>query len=409
MKNFKHILAVVLASAVALASLAQQDDANKENRYRRLSLCNILVKHDNEKFADEIEQQFLKIPVSEQYNDHNLSVRVVNVNEKLKGDDEITTFVRRNDMGSRLVGKWFNRNMLTGKCDMELVKARGLYDASAFDHELAARSPRGKAMLEDAGEDLIGNTYLLMHEITYIDKAKRSAMWGAIGGALMGGLMAYAGGSSQDVSNMMKNTSDIISSYKGFSVKITSRLYRLVWDDDISSEFYTQYYAAADDDQKRNAFEDNRDKFKVEYIGNVVSKGGRTSFLGINEEEPELMIRKACQRALDENVADLQKKYEQFRIKAPVTSVDPTITAQIGLKEGVTPNSKYEVLEVQDDNGKIKYKRIAVIKPVASKIWDNRFMAVEEGAVGADLGATTFIKSSGGDIYPGCLIREIND
>ena len=121
------------------------------------------------------------------------------------------------------------------------------------------------------------------------------------------------------------------------------------------------------------------------------------------------MIRKACQRALDENVADLQKKYEQFRIKAPVTSVDPTITAQIGLKEGVTPNSKYEVLEVQDDNGKIKYKRIAVIKPVASKIWDNRFMAVEEGAVGADLGATTFIKSSGGDIYPGCLIREIND
>ena len=41
--------------------------------------------------------------------------------------------------------------------------------------------------------------------------------------------------------------------------------------------------------------------------------------------------------------------------------------------------------------------------------WKVAEKAVEEGAVGADLGATTFIKSSGGDIYPGCLIREIND
>lgn len=409
MKNFKHILTAVLCALVAFSGLAQQNDDKKENRYRRLSLCNILVKHDNEKFADEIEQQFLNIPVSEQYNDHNLSVRVVNVDEKLKGDDEITTFVRRNNMGSRLVGKWFNRNMLTGRCDMDLVKSRGLYDASAFDHELASRSARGMAMLEDAGEDLIGNTYLLMHEITYVDKAKRSAIWGAIGGAVMGGLMAYAGGSSTDIQNIVKNTSDIISSYKGFSVKITSRLYRLVWDGDISGEFYNQYYSKNDDEVKRDAFEENRDRFRMEYVGNVVSKGGRTSFLGINEENPELMIRKACQRALDENISDLQKKYEQFRIKAPVTTVEPTITAQIGLKEGVTPTSKYEVLEVQEDNGKIKYKRIAVVKPVASKIWDNRFMASEEGAVGADLGATTFIKSSGGDIYPGCLLREIND
>lgn len=159
---------------------------------------------------------------------------------------------------------------------------------------------------------------------------------------------------------------------------------------------------------KKTAFEDNRDRFKVEYVGDVVSKGGRTSFLGINEEEPELMIRKACQRALEENIADLQKKYEEFRIKAPVTTVSPTITAQIGLKEGVSPDSKFEVLEAQEKNGKTSYKRIAVIKPVKNRIWDNRFMAVEEHAYGADFGATTFIKESGGEILPGHLIRQID-
>jgi len=408
MKIIKYFIPL-LAAAIAIPAIAQSaGDSEKENRYRRLSLCNILVRHDNEKFADEIEQQFLKIPVSEQYNDHNLSVRVVNTSDKLKGDQDITAFVNRNNMASRLIGRWFNRNMLTGKCDMELVKSRGLYDASAFDHELASRSARGKAMLEDAGEDLIGNTYLLMHEITYVDKAKRSKMWGAIGGALMGGLMVAAGGSTDQVNDMMKNTSDIISSYKGFAVKITTRLYRLVWDEETSTTFYTDYYTASDDKAKRDAFEDNRNKFKVEYIGDVVSKGGRTSFLGINEEEPELMIRKACQRALDENIADLQKKYEQFRIKAPVVTVSPTITAHIGLKEGVGPDSKFEVLEAQEKNGKISYKRVAVIKPIQNKIWDNRFMASEEMAYGADFGATTFKKESGGEIMPGHLIRQID-
>ena len=35
-------------------------------------------------------------------------------------------------------------------------------------------------------------------------------------------------------------------------------------------------------------------------------------------------------------------------------------------------------------------------------------MAVEEHAYGADFGATTFIKESGGEILPGHLIRQID-
>lgn len=407
--KLKYILTLFSAAIFALPSFAQSEkSAQDDTRYRRLSLCNIMVKHDNEKYATEMETQFLKMPVSEQYNDHNLSVRVVNISEKIKDTSPITAFVNRNNLASRMVAKWFNRNLLTGECDMDLVKARGLYDASAFDHELASRSARGKAMLEDAGEDLIGNTYLLMHEFTYVDKGKRSKLWGAIGGIALGTLMAVGGGSASDVQSITQNTSDLISSYKGFSVKIKTSLYRLVWDENSSAEFYTSCYTSTPNDKIRDTFEGKRDMFKLEYVGEVISKGGRTSFLGINEEQPELMIRKACQRALDENIADLQKKYDQFRIKAPVTSVSPTITAQIGLKEGVTADTKFEVLEAEEKDGKIVYKRIAVVKPIANKIWDNRFMAVEEKAYGATFGATTFKKESGGDIMPGHLLRQID-
>ena len=32
-----------------------------------------------------------------------------------------------------MVGRWFNRDYMTGVCDVELVKERGLYNASELD------------------------------------------------------------------------------------------------------------------------------------------------------------------------------------------------------------------------------------------------------------------------------------
>lgn len=83
------------------------------------------------------------------------------------------------------------------------------------------------------------------------------------------------------------------------------------------------------------------------------------------------------------------------------------IQAPIGLKEDVNEKTKYEVLLPEIVNGKTKYKHIAVIQPIPGMIWDNRYMAREEGAVGSSLNYTTFTKVSGGEILPGMLIREM--
>lgn len=287
---------------------------------------------------------------------------------------------------------------------MDLVQTRGLYDASELDREFAARSARGMAMLEDAGEELIGNTFLLVNEINYIDKAKRSQNV-ATGIKVFGSL--FSAFSGIDITDYTDLSGNMVETIKGFRVKIKTRLYQLVWDDETANTFYKFYYTEKPDTKKMTDFERNRDIFKMRYVGVVESKGSTTSFMGINEEEPLLMIRKACQRAIDENIADLQKKHEPFRIKSPIIGIEPEIKVQIGLKEGITKDSKFEVLEAVEKNGKIKYQRVGVIKPVATKIWDNRFMAAEEGAYGADFKATSFIKVSGGDFYPGLLVRQI--
>lgn len=400
----RNIITLLLALAVVFPTLAKKEITNIEQNYRRISLCSMLVRHSEDKFADEIEEQFLEIPISEQYNDHNLSVRVVDVKRKSNYTSDITGFIKRNNVASRLVGKWFDRNILTGECTLDLIKERGLYDASAFDIEMAKRSARGMAMLQDAGEDLIGRTYLLVNEITYIDKAKRSKNWGAALNGLLQVAGAFAGVDLSDTGNMVES---MISSIKGFRVKINTRLYRLEWNEEAQMYFYQNCYSDKADPTKLSTFENNRDRFKLVYVGNVLSSGNATSFLGINEDQPNLMIRKACQRAIDENVADLQKNYDEFRIKSPIVSVEPTITAKIGLKEGITKDSRFEVLEAQEKDGRTIYKRVGVVKPIPTKIWDNRFMATEEGAYGADFGATTFVKESGGDLYPGLLLRQI--
>ena len=400
MKQILIALAIVIAPLAK--AVAQQDSAMN---YRRSSLYSLLVKHNDQKFAQEISNVFLSIPIPDKYNNHDLSVKVVNMSEKLKDTDLIEDFIETNGIASRMVARWFNRDPFTGECNVDTVRARGLYDASEFDKELAARSTRGLAMLEDAGEDLIGNTFVLVNEIKYIDKSERSKNWGTAL-AIVGSIASAATGIDYlDDAGVLAGA--MVSTIKGFRVKIKTYLYQLVWDEETSSTFYKDYYLSAPDMVKAKEFDNARGKFKLKYVGDVTSSGQKSSFLGISEDRPDIMIRKACQRALDENVADLQKKYEQFKIKAPIESVEPEIKVRIGMKEGITSESRFEVLEAQDDNGRVVYKRVGTIRPVPSKIWDNRFMAVEENAYGADFGATTFKKESGGDFYPGLLVRQI--
>jgi len=376
----------------------------QEMKYRRSSIYSIMVKHENQKFADTIAVVFQYMPVPDKYNDHDLSVKVLSVVTKDVSPTEIESFLNRNGVASRLVSKWFNRDFTNGVCDVELIKERGLYGASEMDKAIAIQTQRGKAILEDAGEDLIANTFVLVNDIKYIDKGERSKTLGGIFKAM--GAVAAAVTNNTTYSTLGDNIGDITESYKGFKVKIYTHLYQLVWDEETAQTFYEKMYSDQPDAEKHDAMELYRDKFKLKYVGSQLSDGSTTSFLGIKEDEPRLMVRKACQRALDDNVANLQKNYEAFKVKVPLLSTAP-LTAQIGKKEGITEKSRFEVLEVQEKEGHTVYKRVGVIRPMSNLIWDNRFMAMEEKAEGATLKYTTFKKVSGSNFYPGMLIREM--
>ncbi len=397
-------------------TMLHAQDSSEEVQYKRSSLAIINIKHPKYAYNKEIEFILSKSDKPDRFNDHTMKVKsVVFSNEDKDQTDNINRFIEQNKLGRRLVSKWFNHKKNSG-FDMSLIRERGLYSATAAEIALAANSARGHAILEDAGENLISNTYVVFNDIRYVD---RSTTWNTVKEiAMMATAVAAArllrnenvGTYLLDSEGGAKATNwlygSITDKIKGFAVTMNTYLYRLKWNDDVATTFYTQHYTDQDnvDNNKVTAY-NSSDIYKLEYVGKIESKSSKTVLSGVKTNEE--LIRKVLTRTLDKNLADLQHEFEDFRIKAPLLSCTP-ITVQIGMKEDVTEKSKFEVLEVKiDDDGITSYKRVGVIKPVAGKIWDNRFMAVEEGAENATLGYTTFEKVSGGDFYPGMLIREI--
>ena len=386
---------------------AQQPDVEE---YRRSSLYSLLIAHPEFRYGEEISQVFHTIPIPEKFNDHNLNRRVLNslVYNK-KGKDEplyISNFLDKNAIARRLVAKWYNRDKATGAFDMSLISERGYYDASFGDVQASMATIRGLAQLADAGEELVQNTFVLVNDIYYVDKEVQAQKWSFaldVLGAVADGIMGTETG--------LRDVASIVKDIEGFRVVVVSHLYRLNFSEDVMWEFYEKYYFDKEniDPDRRAQFDALTGLFKLEYVDSQVVSSGKTSIKGVNTDTPDQMIRKVCTRAIDKSIVELQRANELFRVKMPLYTTTPAITAKIGMKEGVTESSRYEVLlPTEDEDGRTKYERQGIIRPIKGKVWDNRYMSVEELAENATLDVTTFEVVSGcKNIAPGMLIREI--
>lgn len=382
---------------------------HREGEYRRSSLYSILISHPEVRYGKEIAEVFQTIPIPEKFNDHNLNRRVLNsvVYDK-KGKEEpeyISRFLDKNAIARRLVAKWYNRQKGSGAFDMGLIQERGFYDATFQDIELAKADIRGLGQLADAGEELIDNTFVLVNDIYYVDKELQAQKWAAVLE-----VVATAADIAAGTNTGLKDIAGIVREIEGFRVIVVSHLYKLNFSEEVMWEFYNDYFfdSKSIDSQKRLAFDECTDLFKLDYVGSQVVASGKTSLKGVNTDTPEQMIKKVCTRSIDKSIAELQRANEVFRVKTPLHTTGPVITAKIGLKEGVSESSRYEVLLRKEKDGRTIYERQGVLRPAKGMIWDNRYMSVEELAENANLDATTFEVVSGcKELSPGMLIREI--
>lgn len=424
-------------------SVLAQKQIDSLAKYRRSSLYSVLIKHSALPYGETIDSAFMAIPIPDKFNNHDLAVKsfessAKKVKKAAKNDKkdavnlaDITTFINENSIPKELIAKWFNRDA-DGYFNMDLIAERGNYDASQVDIVQAEQSARGLAMLQDAGQELIGKTFMLVNDITFIDhgeNSKKATGWIRLAGSIAGAA------TGQDLSKVTEMTASAVNEIDGFKVNITSYLYRLVWNDDILNQFYNDYYTdrsyPAETHATNKAKFDNlpadNELFRLEYVGQTTSSAANLSSKSLAKKSKSEQMLKVCTRAIDKAIVELQREYEEFKVNVPIYAIneDGTVDVQIGLKEGINEKSQFDVLmPAEDENGRTYYEKIGKLEPIEGKIWDNRFGALEDAQALADdaeakndeesklgnasLKATTFKVLSGANrIVPGCLVREV--
>lgn len=376
-------------------------------KYHKSSMYSIMLKHDNQEYCEDMVGAFERIPIQDNFYDFNLSKRVFKAgvleeSDTTKADNQkphIDMLLRDNAIGRRLVAKWFNQDK-AGTFNVNQILQKGYYNVNASDIMTALYSHKTQeGVIYDAGEELIGETYVLVNDIQYGDKRKNRDK--RVAGATALGAIPFVG------YGLMIGGAAMGQTYSGFNVTVTSYLYRLNWTKEISDGFYNAYYTSTPDANKKEAFKNQKSLFTLTYIGSQTVHSSNSNFKGVNDRESQ--IRLVCTRAIDKTIAQLQKEHPEFRVRTPLLSSNP-ITAHIGVREDVTENSKFEVLEVGETaDGRTTYKRVAVIKPKKGKIWDNRYMAEFEEHKGGMLKSTEFELLSGSISKTACLIREIDN
>lgn len=442
--------AAMFAQEVAPAAEEAQPAAQTENQpeekpaaprmeYDRSSLAMCMIYHSEDEFGAAIDSAYHAMPFPDKYDDHNIGLdkidnsiftgvqkngapglikaqygKKLNAKDLEKNATALEMVINENRVANYMIAKWFG--LYDGDvCNMDLIQYRGQYNATELDVALAGQSARGMAALSDAGEQLIANSYLLVSDMTYATAEERAAA-AKIALSVIGGLFDAIMGTDLG-QNVAAVGSAIADGFTGFAVKNHSYLFRLNWNEELANIFYTEYWMREPDPAKLDRFLKD-ERFTMKYVAHEYECSEKTVAKG-KKVDREKLIKMVCARSIDKNIAALQLQYEDFKVKTPVyeevfNAKGKSIgyAVKIGLKEGITEKSSFQVVRKEEDpeTGKTKYRYVATLKPVKGQIWDNRFMAAEDDdnkdKAAAALTYTLMKKTAGGEILPGMLVIE---
>lgn len=411
----RRVLLTMMVALIVTVSFAQK--ANQDMKYRRSSLYTIMVPSD--KLTGDaktiVTNTFDTLAIPDKYNDHNLEIRHIDLTkievtpEEIKAVDEmdggqkkglaglakkglgfakktistsetggmtgdekiakIIKFFEQNKIANKIIGKWYNESQTmkdNSYFNTLLIEDRGLFGASQEELNKYRGVIGGMNKIMDAAEkDLIPRTFVMVTSYAYMS-AEEIAEMSAAAGAVVGGAI---GGVAQLTSVAAG------ALLKGYFVTTTSYLFQLEWNEDVMLGFYDKYWNAKDTKEF-----DTDASYKLTYVGKTSCHAPATMKLTMNDDASAKLISRATARATDKSIAQLQKKYDQFKTLTVLNISDDgqMMYAYVGKKEGVKAGDKFEALEqIQDEAGNITYKRVGTVKVAKGKVWDNRHGAGE--------------------------------
>jgi hypothetical protein len=440
------LVAMALSIAFAPSLMAQKKEkkekkgAMKEVVYRRSSLQTILVESDDFPRKETVLKAYNEAPFPDKYNNHDIGEKsfdpskytVTDADREAAGmkkdskagalmkgvassatagivDENardmpiiIGKYLKEQKIANKVVGTWFNRQA-DGSFDVTLIGERGSYNASEMEASIAKGSARGVSSLQDAGLELLNNTFVVVTKLKFVSNEiaanilKQAAIIAANKLPMGAAAAVLAADKAYDIAK------------EGYSVWTTAFLYQLDWTAEIEATFYNDMWIGKGGDAAKKEAFDKSELFQLKFIGKETAQSLVMFNLKEKRTEDEI-VTLATVRNINAVYAKLQKKYDVFKTKTPLLTAQPTITASIGMKEGLVGGEQFEVLEQSVDakTGMTTYKSKGKITVEKDKVWDNRHNAGEASAEdnpAAALKATTF--KGGKKFYTGILIRQI--
>ncbi len=407
--------------------------------YDRSSLAMCMIYHSEDEFGAAIDSAYHAMPFPDKYDDHNIGLeridnshftgvqrgnkvglikaqygKKLNAKDLQKNAEAIENLINEHHVANYMLAKWFGLYE-SDTCNLDLVFYRGQYNATELDLAIAGQTQSGMDRLMDTGMELIGNSYLLVNDMTYATAEER-AQAAKVALSVIGGLFDAVMGT--DLGRSVAQVGGAIADgFTGFAVKNHSYLFRLNWNEELRTIIETEYWMTEPDPAKLDKFLKD-ERFTMKYVAHEFECSEKTVAKG-KKVDREKLIKMVCTRSIDKNIAALQLQYEDFKVKTPVyeevfnaKGKSLGYAVKIGLKEGISDNSTFQVVRKEEDpeTHKVKYRYIATLKPVKGKIWDNRFMAAEDDdnkdKDAAALTYTLMKKTSGGQVLPGMLVIE---
>ncbi len=320
-------------------------------------------------------------------------------------------YFNENKFGNQLVAKWHIANGADFKSVSEwdnqlaVIMELGAKGLSEEDRANAKATENLINMCADSEEKLLNTTYVCVNNYRMMTAKEKSATAIALAQVALQFLPGPAKLAGQAAVTAAKVAAEKI---KGYFVKTNAYLFRLDWNADMQTKFYSDFWSAPD---KFNSDAN----YQLKYVG----KSSKSAGAGMTMKAAKLdeLTARGALRATDAAFAALQRDYEEFRPMSSLHVFGEKLGAYIGKKEDVKAGDKFDVFIPEEGKDKtITWKKVGTLKVAKEGVWDNREgagQAIEGEAnegeekedAAASLTYTIFDGKPSKKIGEGCMIR----
>ncbi|OQY00525.1 MAG: hypothetical protein B6I20_08655 [Bacteroidetes bacterium 4572_117] len=387
------LLGIILVISMKISaqenSIIKSDDLF-DKVYNRSSISFFIINHLDDK-KEMIYDEFKNFS----FDKYNLNKLPFNsMNSYLSRDDlsgtsqkanKIENVLKNNNVAKKVVEYWVNRDE-NGYMNTNRIAKRGLYNATDHDVQVSKLTKRGNAMLEDAGIKLMEKSYIVVFDISDIDKVYSKS-----------GSLTYTG---------------YIETYI-YSIKLNDEVQALLWDSWLDEKTDKHKIKKQIEKFEKIPFKLNFENKSFDAIETSTGFAMLNAFYEIvylnndglkykGDGVPE--FKKFVKSALNTGMKAMEKLNNEFKVKSVINGTVPVVKVKIGTKEGLKRKQMYEVFE-GTYNAKtdiIQSKKIGLIR--AGYIADNR-----QNASGNSLSSEFAIIQQNKKITPYMYIQQKND